>query len=177
MSDLGMSTTSDVTKCKECGVLTSQNNSINNTSDEQTFKTQKDAQPNQPTSDLGSMLLLWVLWNSLSPDQYKWKWNYKTEEPDFVVWHKKSTVSPRITNSRCTVRRWIVRYSRKETSQGCPAPKRSTWVLHWWMDYYLHTVSTSSSHQVQTKIETLKKSRNNFKKVLLSMWTWRSLLP
>jgi hypothetical protein len=54
MSDLGMSTTSDVTKCKECGVLTSQNNTINKTADEQTFKTQKDAQPNQPTSDLGT---------------------------------------------------------------------------------------------------------------------------
>jgi hypothetical protein len=47
MSDLGMSTTSDVTKCKECGVLASQNNTINKTADEQTFKTQKDAQPNQ----------------------------------------------------------------------------------------------------------------------------------
>jgi hypothetical protein len=54
MSDLGMSTTSDVTKCKECGVLTSQNNAINKTADEQTFKTQKDAQPNQQTSDLGT---------------------------------------------------------------------------------------------------------------------------
>jgi hypothetical protein len=54
MSDLGMSTTSDVTKCKECGVLTSQNNTINKTADEQTFKTQKDAQPNQQTSDLGT---------------------------------------------------------------------------------------------------------------------------
>jgi hypothetical protein len=54
MSDLGMSTSSDVTKCKECGVLTSQNNTINKTADEQTFKTQKDAQPNQQTSDLGT---------------------------------------------------------------------------------------------------------------------------
>jgi hypothetical protein len=54
MSDLGMSTTSDITKCKECGVLTSQNNIINKTADEQTFKTQKDAQPNQQTSDLGT---------------------------------------------------------------------------------------------------------------------------
>jgi hypothetical protein len=54
MSDLGMSTTSDVTKCKECGVLTSQNNTINEIADEQTFKTQKDAQPNQQTSDLGT---------------------------------------------------------------------------------------------------------------------------
>ena len=54
MSDLGMSTTSDVTKCKECGVLASQNNTINKTVDEQTFKTQKDAQPNQQTSDLGT---------------------------------------------------------------------------------------------------------------------------
>jgi hypothetical protein len=54
MSDLGMSTTSDVTKCKECGVLASQNNTINKTADEQTFKTQKDAQPNQQTSDLGT---------------------------------------------------------------------------------------------------------------------------
>jgi hypothetical protein len=54
MSDLGMSTTSDATKCKECGVLASQNNTINKTSDEQTFKTQKDAQPNQQTSDLGT---------------------------------------------------------------------------------------------------------------------------
>jgi hypothetical protein len=54
MSDLGMSTTSDVTKCKECGVLASQNNTINKTAGEQTFKTQKDAQPNQQTSDLGT---------------------------------------------------------------------------------------------------------------------------
>jgi hypothetical protein len=53
MSDLGMSTTSDVTKCKECGVLASQNNTINKTADEQTLKTQKDAQPNQQTSGLG----------------------------------------------------------------------------------------------------------------------------
>jgi hypothetical protein len=52
MSDLGMSTTSDVIKCKECGVLTSQNNTINETADEQIFKTQKDEQPNQHTSDL-----------------------------------------------------------------------------------------------------------------------------
>jgi hypothetical protein len=49
-----MSTTSDVTKCKECGVLASQNNIINKTADEQTIKTQKDAQPNQQTSDLGT---------------------------------------------------------------------------------------------------------------------------
>jgi hypothetical protein len=54
MSDLGMSTTSDVTKCKECSVLASQNNTINKTADEQTFKTQKDPQPNQQTSDLGT---------------------------------------------------------------------------------------------------------------------------
>jgi hypothetical protein len=54
MSDLGMSTSSDVTKCKECGVLASQNNTINETTDEQTFKTQKDAQPNQQTSELGT---------------------------------------------------------------------------------------------------------------------------
>jgi hypothetical protein len=54
MSDLGMSTTSDVTKCKECGVLASHNNTISKTADEQTFKTQKDAQPNQQTSDLGT---------------------------------------------------------------------------------------------------------------------------
>jgi hypothetical protein len=54
MSVLGMSTTSDVTKCKECGVLTSQNNTINKTVDEQTFKTQKYEQPNQQTSDLGT---------------------------------------------------------------------------------------------------------------------------
>jgi hypothetical protein len=53
MSDLGMSTTSDVTKCKECGVLASQNNTLNKTADEQTFRTQKDEQPNQQTSDLG----------------------------------------------------------------------------------------------------------------------------
>ena len=54
MSDLGMSTTSDVTKCKECGVLASQNNTLNKTADEQTLKTQKDAQPNQQTSELGT---------------------------------------------------------------------------------------------------------------------------
>jgi hypothetical protein len=54
MSDLGMSTISDVTKCKECGVLASKNNTINTTTDEQTFKTQKDAQTNQQTSDLGT---------------------------------------------------------------------------------------------------------------------------
>jgi hypothetical protein len=54
MSDLGMSTTSDVTKCKECGVLASQNNTISKTTDEKTFKTQKDAQPNKQTSDLGT---------------------------------------------------------------------------------------------------------------------------
>jgi hypothetical protein len=77
-----------------------------------------------------NVLLLWVLWNSLSPDQYKWKWNYKIEEPDFVFWHKRTMVSPRTTNSRCTIRRWIVRYSKKETSQGCPATKRRTWVVH-----------------------------------------------
>jgi hypothetical protein len=53
MSDLGMSTTSDVTKFKEWGVLASQNKIINKTADEQTFKTQKDAQPNQQASDLG----------------------------------------------------------------------------------------------------------------------------
>jgi hypothetical protein len=53
MSDLGMSTTSDVTKCKECGVLVSQNNTINKTADAHTFKTQKDTQPNQQTSELG----------------------------------------------------------------------------------------------------------------------------
>jgi hypothetical protein len=54
MSDLGMSTTSDVTKCKESGVSASQNNTINKTADEQTFKTQKDEQPKQQTSDLGT---------------------------------------------------------------------------------------------------------------------------
>jgi hypothetical protein len=54
MSDLGMSTASNVTKCKECSVLASKNNTINKTADEQTFKTQKDAQLNQQTSDLGT---------------------------------------------------------------------------------------------------------------------------
>jgi hypothetical protein len=54
MSDLRMSTTSDVTKCKECDVLVSQNYTINKTTDEQTFKTQKDAQPNQQTSVRGT---------------------------------------------------------------------------------------------------------------------------
>jgi hypothetical protein len=49
-----MSTTSDVIKCKECGVLASQNNTLNKTADEQTLKTQKDAQPNQQTSELGT---------------------------------------------------------------------------------------------------------------------------
>jgi hypothetical protein len=49
-----MSTTSDVTKCKECGVLASQNNTLNKIVDEQTLKTQKDAQPNQQTSDPGT---------------------------------------------------------------------------------------------------------------------------
>jgi hypothetical protein len=34
MSDLGMPTTSDVIKCKECGVLANQNNTINKTVDE-----------------------------------------------------------------------------------------------------------------------------------------------
>jgi hypothetical protein len=34
MSDLGISTTSDVTKCKECGVLANQNNTMNKTTDE-----------------------------------------------------------------------------------------------------------------------------------------------
>jgi hypothetical protein len=48
------STTSDVIKCKECGVLASQNNTLNKTADEQTLKTQKDAQPNQQTSELGT---------------------------------------------------------------------------------------------------------------------------
>jgi hypothetical protein len=52
MSDLGMSTASDVIKCKECGVLASQNNTINKTVDEQTFKTQKDAQPNHELSGI-----------------------------------------------------------------------------------------------------------------------------
>jgi hypothetical protein len=52
MSDLGMSTTSDVTKCQECGVLASQKNTRNKTADEQTFKTQKDA--HQHTNDLGT---------------------------------------------------------------------------------------------------------------------------
>jgi hypothetical protein len=47
MSDLGMSTTSDVTKCKECGVLTSQNVTRNETTDEQ-----KDA--HQQTNDPGT---------------------------------------------------------------------------------------------------------------------------
>jgi hypothetical protein len=54
MSDLGMSTVSDVTKCKECSALASQNNTINKIADEQTFKTQKDAQLNQQTSDRGT---------------------------------------------------------------------------------------------------------------------------
>jgi hypothetical protein len=54
MSDLGMSTTSEVTKCKECSVLASQNNTISKTADEKTFKTQKDAQPNQQTSEFGT---------------------------------------------------------------------------------------------------------------------------
>jgi hypothetical protein len=39
---------------KKCGVLASQNNTINKTADEQTFKTQNNAQPNQQISDLGT---------------------------------------------------------------------------------------------------------------------------
>jgi hypothetical protein len=54
MSDLGMSTTSDVTKCKECGVLANQNNTMNKIADEQKFRTQKDAQPNQQTINPGT---------------------------------------------------------------------------------------------------------------------------
>ena len=40
------------------------------------------------------MLLLWVLWNSLPPNQSKWKWNCKTEEPDFIFWHKRQMSPP-----------------------------------------------------------------------------------
>jgi hypothetical protein len=34
-------------------------------------------------------------------------------------------VFPKTTSSRCTVRGWIARFSKKETSEGCSAPKEA----------------------------------------------------
>jgi hypothetical protein len=110
MSDLGMSTTSDVTKCKECDVLASQNNTINKTADEQTFKTQKDTQPNQQTSDLGTCCCCEYYGIPCRQVNANESETTKTEESNFIFRHKQTDVPPRTSNSRfshtrCTVRR------------------------------------------------------------------------
>ena len=99
MSDLGMSTTSDVTKCKECGVLASQNNTINKTADEQTFKTQKDAQPNQQTSDLGTCCC--CEYYGIPCRQISTNESETTKQKNRILFSgiKRQMVFPRTTNS------------------------------------------------------------------------------
>jgi hypothetical protein len=100
MLDLGMPTSSDVTKCKECSVLASQNNTINKTGEEHTFKTQKDAQPNQQTSDLGTCCCCEYYRISCRQINANESETAKQKNQILVFWHKKTNVSSRTTNSR-----------------------------------------------------------------------------
>jgi hypothetical protein len=80
-------------------VLASQNNTINKTADEQTFKTQKDAQPNQQTSDLGTCCC--CEYYGIPCRQINANESETAKQKNRIFfWHKKTDVSPITTNSR-----------------------------------------------------------------------------
>jgi hypothetical protein len=130
MSDFGMSTTSDVTKCKECGVLASQNNTINKTVDEQTFKTQKDAQPNLQTSDLGACCCEYY---GIPCRQISTNESETTKQKNRILFSginrqmyppEQLIAESLIPNAQSVDE--LQSIPKRETSQGCPAPRRNT---------------------------------------------------
>jgi hypothetical protein len=124
MSDLGMSTTTDVTKCKECGVLTSQNNTINETTDEQTFKTQKDEQPNQQISDRGTCCCEYY---GIPCRQISTNESETTKQKNRILFSGiKRQWSPQEQLIADALSDDELSGTKKETSQECPAPRRNT---------------------------------------------------
>ena len=131
MSDLGISTTIDVTKCKECGVLASQNNTINKIADEQKFKTQKDAQPNQQTSDLGTCCC--CKYYGIPCRQINTYESETTKQKNQILFSGiNRQMSPQEQLIADTLIPNILSVDelrsipKKKTSQGCPAPRRNT---------------------------------------------------
>jgi hypothetical protein len=135
MSDLGMSTTSDVTKCKECGVLASQNNTINQTTDEQTFNTQKDAQLNQQTSDLGTCCC--CEYYGIPCRQINANESETTKQKNQILFSginrqmspQEQLIADSLIPNALSIDE-LQSIPKKETSQGCPTPRRNTGVLH-----------------------------------------------
>jgi hypothetical protein len=131
MSDLGMSTTSDVTKCKECGVLASQNNTLNKTADEQTLKTQKDAQPNQQTSELGTYCC--CEYYGIPCHQINTNESETTKQKKRILFSginrqmspQEQLIADSLIPNALSVDE-LQSIPKKETSQGCPAPRRNT---------------------------------------------------
>jgi hypothetical protein len=172
MSDLGMSTASDVTKCKECGVLTSQNNTINKTADEQTFKTQKDAQPNQQTSDLGTCCCC---------EYYGIPCRQISTNESETTKHKNQILLFGIKSQWSPQEQLIVDALSDDELSGIPERKHhkdaqlQKEAHECYIDGWTITCTQFQPRRrirsKKQKKETWKKSRNNFKKSLLSMWT------
>jgi hypothetical protein len=176
MSDLGMSTTSDVTKCKECGVLASQNNTINKTADEQTFKTQKDAQPNQQINDLGTCCC--CEYYGIPCRQISTNESETTKQKNRILF---STINRQMSPQEQLIADSLIPNAlsvdelqsipeRKHHKDAQPQEETQAVTL---MDGLspAHSFSPVVASVPRNKRETWKKSRNNFKKSLLSMWT------
>jgi hypothetical protein len=130
-----MSTTSDVTKCKECGVLASQKNTINQTTDEQTFNTQKDAQLNQQTSDLGTCCC--CEYYGIPCRQINANESETTKQKNQILFSginrqmspQEQLIADSLIPNALSIDE-LQSIPKKETSQGCPTPRRNTGVLH-----------------------------------------------
>jgi hypothetical protein len=102
-------------------VLTSQNNTINKIADEQTFKTQKDAQPNQQTSDYG------IPCRQISTNESE-----TTKQKNRILFSginrqmspREQLIAESLIPNALSVDE-LQSIPKKETSQGCSAPKRS----------------------------------------------------
>jgi hypothetical protein len=176
MLDLGMSTTSDVTKCKECGVLTSQNNTINKTADEQTFKTQKDAQPNQQTSALGKCCC--CEYYGIPCRQISTNESETTKQKNQILF---SGIKRQMSPPEQLIAEYLIPNAlsvdelqsipkRKHHKDAQPQEETHECYIDGWTTL-AHSFSLIVASSPRNKRKTWKKSRNNFKKILLSMWT------
>ena len=100
-------------------------NAINKTADEQTIKTQKDAQPNQQTSDLGTCCC--YEYYGIPCRQISTNESETTKQKNRILFSGiKSQWSPQeqlIADALSDDE--LPGFPKKETSQGCPAPKGS----------------------------------------------------
>jgi hypothetical protein len=177
MSDLGMSTTSDVTKCKECGVLTSQNNTINKIAGEQTFKTQKDEQPNQQTSDLGTCCC--CEYYGISCRQISTNESETTKQKNWILFSGiKRQMSPQeqliadsLIPNTLSVNELQSILKRKHHKDAQLQKEAHECYIDGWTITCTQFQPRRRISSKKQKMETWKKSRNNFEKSLLSVWT------